>query len=283
MDRPIEIGLMHSFLESDAGKRSPTVLFFDSGVGGLVYLEDFARRNPNISTEYLADGAFFPYGERPPREVEERVPACFDALPKDAAPDIAVLACNTASVVALQRLRGVVSFPVVGVVPAVKPAAAHTKSGHIAILSTNRTANDPYTRDLVRRFARYSRVTALGLPRLVELADRALCTESSLIHEIRTEVLPVLPSSVDTVVLACTHFVRYRRSFQRVLGPYVTVVDSLDGVVRRIESLLDDRGLRSARVGEKTVQKPLFFSTAPIGRESACLENRFAYRQLRVP
>jgi len=282
---------MHSFPEQTTGDRSPRVVFFDSGVGGLVYLEAFAQRNPAVATDYIADTAFFPYGERDPREVEERVVACFSALPDDGKPDLAVLACNTASVVALARLRREVSYPVVGVVPAVKPAAARTRSGHLTILSTNRTANDPYTRDLVERFAQYYHVHAVGLPDLVDRAERAFCDESDLVQEIDRDVRPAIPGSVDTVVLACTHFVRYRRSFEQVFGERVAVVDSLDGVVRRIEYLLDrengapvdlppPKGAAGYASGEGRTR---FYSTVPLDASYPCLRNRYDLRSLRVP
>lgn len=265
-------------------------MFFDSGIGGLVYLESFARRNPDAITDYFADTAFFPFGERDPEEVEERVVQCFRALPREAQPDLAVLACNTASVVALERLRSEVAYPVVGVVPAVKPAAARTESGHLAILSTNRTANDPYTRDLVERFARYYRVHALGLPRLVESAERSFCSDTDLVDEIQQEVVPVLPNTVDTVVLACTHFVRYRRSFERALGDRISVVDSLDGVVRRIEYLLGREDAKPVEPPDVTVfpfgvrnrEQNRFYTTSSIDGWCSCISEYFTPYQVRV-
>ncbi len=262
-----------------------TVLFFDSGIGGFAYLREFAQRNRQVNTVYVADSEYFPYGDRSPIEVEERVALCFAALPHNIKIDVAVLACNTASVVALQRLRSEVDYPVVGVVPAVKPAAALTKTGHIAVLSTNRTAHDPYTRDLVRRFARYSRVTSLGLPNLVELAERSFCSDDSLIHEFREEVLPQVDASVDTVVLACTHFIRYRHTFERIFPSHVQVVDSLDGVVRRIEALLDGEAKaddRSRSQGSGDPPEPLVFLTGnrPLGLE--CLSGNANVQSLEV-
>lgn len=269
----------------------PRLVFFDSGIGGIAYLEAFSQRNPDVISDYIADTAFFPFGERDPEEVESRVLACFRAIPPEASPDLAVLACNTASVVALKKLRTVVDYPVVGVVPAVKPAAARTKSGHLAILSTNRTANDPYTRELVATFARYYQVHALGLPELVDRAERSFCDDTDLLEEIRGAVVPRIPASVDTVVLACTHFVRYRRSFERALGDRVTVVDSLDGVVRRIEHLL---GRSAAAPGEPPGAVPSpwerpgggrgrFYATASTDAVAACIRERFDIYPLAVP
>lgn len=274
------IVLMPSFPDDNSRDRIPTVLFFDSGVGGLAYLDGFFRHNPGVRTAYFADTAFFPYGERNPQQVEERVLRCFSSLPEEFRPDLAVLACNTASVVALSSLRNLVDYPIVGVVPAVKPAAALSRNGHIAILSTNRTANDPYTRDLVRRFARYSRVHAIGLPQLVERAEQEFCSGASLVQEIREAILPILPVSVDTVVLACTHFVRYRRSFERVLGTRAAVVDSLDGVIRRIESLLREAGF-DGRSDARDIL-PQFFCTAPLDSSFPCINERFDLQTIMV-
>jgi glutamate racemase len=153
-----------------------------------------------------------------------------------------VVACNTASVVALEALRKVVDVPVVGTVPAVKPAAAMTKTGHIAVLATNRTVHDPYTDDLVRQFARIVRVSRLGLPRLVGAAERYYCggDDDDIRRVISDEVAPRVDADVDTVVLACTHFVRFRSHFHAVLGTRIHVVDSLDGVTRRLLDVLSE-------------------------------------------
>ncbi len=212
------------------------ILFFDSGVGGLAYLEEFRRRAPGFQSVYLADTAAFPYGERDPEDVRRRVTALVQAMATRYPLRAAVIACNTASVVALDAVRQVVSFPVVGTVPAVKPAAAGTRSGHIAVLATRNTVADPYTDDLVDRFARVARVTRLGLPRLVTAAEEDLCAPDPdrISAIIREDVAGRLDPDVDTVVLACTHFVRYRNLFRQILGDGVDVVDSLDGVTRRL-------------------------------------------------
>jgi glutamate racemase len=235
------------------------VLFLDSGIGGRVYLQEFLRRHPSHCTAYLADDAWFPYGERSPHEVRRRVVELARAVADVHSLAAIVVACNTASVVSLPALRDAFSLPVVGTVPAVKPAAAHTRSGHIAILATNRTVRDPYTEELVQQFARLVEVTRLGLPRLVAVAERSeTLDDPELLSTIEDDVISALPATVDTVVLACTHFVRLRPVFERLLGPTVAVVDSLDGVVNRLEAVLpsvstEDHG---------TTCSPLWYSTA---------------------
>ena len=212
------------------------ILFFDSGIGGLSYLRAYRACCPHADTTYFADHAFLPYGERHPDEVRARVTGVVTALAAREPFRAVVLACNTASVVALAALRAVVSCPVVGTVPAVKPAAEVTQSGHIAILATNRTLRDAYTDELVDHFARFARVTRVGLPRLVEAAERYCSNRDDVAIDrlIATEVRPQIGAEVDVVVLACTHFVQFREHFARVLGAGVRVVDSLDGVTRRV-------------------------------------------------
>ena len=257
------------------------VLFFDSGVGGLAYLDAFHRLRPHYRCAYLADTAFFPYGEREPRTVEERVVSLITSVEKIHRPSVVVLACNTASVVALGALRTVTDTPVVGVVPAVKPAAEATVTGHIAVLATNRTVDDPYTEGLVRQFARYCRVTRLGLPRLVAAAENSPCgADGEEIEEvIRRDVGEHLASDVDTVVLACTHFVPYRRQFERALDGRVAVVDSLEGVTRRIGYLLDRRPAADRRVYETARDapsiRPTFFQTGDDTARLSCLQERY--------
>jgi glutamate racemase len=270
------------------------VLFLDSGVGGLVYLEMFRERMPHINCEYLADSAFFPYGDRHPDEVRHRVvhlvqtrlqlrnnkssPSRHGTNPDSCRPSAVVIACNTASVVALPALRR--QFPdiaFIGVVPAIKPAARATRSGHIAVFATNHTAVDPYTDGLVRQFARYCRVSRYGLPRVVQAAEDALCGDESPVRRvIREEMLSVFDPSIDTVVLACTHFVRYRNLFLEILGSSVQVIDSLEGVVNRTISVMSPPVSipRDGLSGTVTL-----YYTGPDGSRLRCLEDR--YRPLR--
>jgi glutamate racemase len=246
------------------------ILFFDSGIGGLAYLQELRRRQ-ELPSLYLADTGRFPYGERDPREVRTRVVQLVERVISEYSVEAAVIACNTASVVALEEVRNTVNIPVIGVVPAVKPAAEQTRSGHIAILSTNRTARDPYTDDLVARFARYCRVTRLGLPRLVTAAEESLCGPSfpSTEQIIREDVAGALDDDVDTVVLACTHFIGLRDEISGVLGPQRRIVDSLDGVTRRLLWTIQRKGITvSGAVGTL----PLFLTTAPPTAGTSCLD-----------
>jgi glutamate racemase len=221
------------------------MLFYDSGIGGLSYLEESVRRRPDVPVCYFADTAFFPYGERSPGEVRARVVSAIQDLLARFPIDAIVIACNTASVVALSSVREVIQLPVVGVVPAVKPAAQQTRTNHIAILSTNNTARDPYTDGLVREFAGVAEVTRIGAPRLVAAAESHICTEApgEIRRIVNEDIASRLDPRVDTVVLACTHFIRIRKEISTVLGSTRRIVDSLDGVVRRLHDIVDSEKL----------------------------------------
>ena len=231
------------------------ILFFDSGIGGLSYLYRFLEVRNDAAVVYLADTAFFPYGERPPEVVRNRVVSLIGHATRTYPIDAIVLACNTASVVALETVRRTTSVPVVGVVPAVKPAASATRTNHIAVLATSATARDPYTDDLIQRFAEVCEVSRIGLPRLVTAAEESMCsTPVPSVHTIvREDIAPVLDDRVDTVVLACTHFIHLRDVIGAVLGPGVRIVDSLEGVVNRLRWIIETEGIdagKGARHGD---------------------------------
>lgn len=189
----------------------------------------------------MADTGFFPYGPRNPDEVRDRVVRLFERILAHVTPSVVVVACNTASVVALAALRTRFELPFVGVVPAVKPAAAATRTGHIAVLSTARTAADPYTQELVDQFAARRRVTRIGLGSLVKAVEDEFCDpmRPQCRAIIQHEVVQALPDDADVVVLACTHFVHVRDLFETALAGRAVVLDSVDGVIRRAQSLLD--------------------------------------------
>ncbi len=215
------------------------VLFFDSGIGGLsVYLET-ARQNPGIRPLYLFDNLNFPYGIQPDEVVVGTVCALIKKFTETERVDLAVVACNTASTVALDRLRETVDIPVVGVVPAIKPAAGITRNGIIGLLATPATVRRPYTRNLIDEFAAGKRVLCIGSSELVEIAERkivGLPYDAKIIAHVleewrRGDARP------DTVVLGCTHFPHLRAEIQEAL-PGCALVDSGDAIARRVKSLL---------------------------------------------
>ena len=218
------------------------IVVLDSGVGGLPYLDAIRLRDPTRELLYVADSAGFPYGPKPPDVVQARVLALAAELERRWPVALFVIACNTASVIALQALRASVAAPCVGVVPAIKPAVGMTRSGRISLLSTDHTADSGYTTGLIDRFAAGVAVQRIGSPELVEYAEHALSDpRPHASHAIDAVVARIRGHRSDVVVLACTHFVVIKAELQAALGAGVTVLDSVDGVARRVADLLDDR------------------------------------------
>lgn len=230
------------------------IAVLDSGVGGLPYLDAIRTRNIGSDLVYVADSAGFPYGSKSPEVVQARVVGLAIEVQRRWPVQLFVIACNTASVIALEALRASVGVPCVGVVPAVKPAAAVTQTKRISLLSTDRTARSGYTTGLIDRFASQLSVQRLGAPDLVEYAEHALCaTRPRSDLPIRSAVTRIREHRSDVVVLACTHFVVIKAELQTALGPEVTVLDSVDGVARRVVSLLGDHSAAATSERSPTV------------------------------
>lgn len=217
---------------------APRVLIFDSGVGGLSVAACVHKKLPHASIVYLADNAAFPYGSQPESVVIERscglIVKALEQYPCDAI----VVACNTASTVALPHLRALTHVPVVGVVPAVKPAAACTQNRRIGILATPATVRRPYLDELIQEFASHCRVERLGHPGLVQWAEdlvRGLAVPQA---ELNSVLAGLRDADVDTVVLGCTHYPLLLDSLKLSLPQVKFWVDSGEAIARRVASLL---------------------------------------------
>ncbi|SQI43995.1 Glutamate racemase [Leminorella richardii] len=228
----------------------PTALVFDSGVGGLSVYREIRQLMPDLSVIYAFDNAGFPYGEKSESTIAQRVVAMVEAICRRHSIDIIVVACNTASVVALSALRERMSIPVVGVVPAVKPAARLTRNGVVGLLATNVTVNRPYTHDLIAQFAQDCRIELMGASRLVEMAEEKLHGGAIDTDELKAILSPWFTSSTqpDTIVLGCTHFPLLKEELAAVLPKGVVMVDSGAAIARRVKSLLEELG---AQWGER--------------------------------
>src|SRR3954463_13909754 len=189
---------------------SAPILFFDSGVGGLSVLGPTLELLPNAPIVYAADSAGFPYGKRTEAEIASRVPALLGRLVERYHPRLAVIACNTASTIALDHVRSALDLPVVGTVPAIKPAAEISKSRVIGVLGTEATVRQPYVDDLAAKFAPDCTLVRHGSPELVELAETKLAGEEVTVDAVKAAAQPMFDAApgnrIDTVVLACTHF-----------------------------------------------------------------------------
>lgn len=228
------------------------VLVFDSGVGGLSVFDAIAASKHELILDYAADNAWLPYGLKSDEDLRARVPALLSALAVQWAPDAVVVACNTASTIALEQVRAALSVPVVGVVPPIKPAAAQTKTGVIGLLATPATVRRKYTDDLIAQFAADKRVVRFGSSALVEAAEQKLRGETpdpSAITEAVEGLFGAAGSAdVDVVALACTHFPLLGSELAAAAPRPVTWLDSGEAIARRVASVLNaDPGETHAR------------------------------------
>ena len=219
----------------------PTVLVFDSGVGGLSVYDEVRQLLPDLHYLYAFDNAGFPYGEKSETFIVERVVAIVEAITQRYPLSLVIIACNTASTVSLPALRERFAFPVVGVVPAIKPAARLTRNGVVGLLATRATVRRPYTHELVSQFAGSCNIEMLGSAELVELAEAKLHGEEVALDEVRRIVQPWLRMAEppDTVVLGCTHFPLLREELQQVLPEGTRLIDSGAAIARRTVWLLE--------------------------------------------
>jgi glutamate racemase len=231
-----------------AGSDGP-ILFLDSGIGGLPYLELARRRLPGEEFVYLADTANFPYGEKSRARVIAAVVEAAGRGIQAFEPRAVVVACNTASVVALSALRERFGLPFVGTVPAIKPAALLSRNRRVGLLATRRTVQARYLKAMIRSFASGCKVVLVPASGVVDFVERCYFAASTEERRAIAEraVGVVRRRGVDVVVLACTHFLHLESDFRTALGEQVAVVDSRDGVARQLERILAAAGPRGDR------------------------------------
>jgi glutamate racemase len=227
---------------------------FDSGLGGLSVLGEIEGLRPDVEIAYVADDAAFPYGRLSDAALIARVETVMGRVIPEQNPDIVVIACSTASTLALPRLRAAYSeLPFVGVVPAIKPAALKSRSGLISVLATLGTVARDYTRALVREHAADCEVTLVGSGELAPIAERAMRGESVEDSEIARELQPCFVEKdgrrTDCVVLACTHFPLLIDALERLAPWPVAFIDPAPAIARRLASLLGPPTLASRGMG----------------------------------
>jgi glutamate racemase len=227
----------------------PTILVFDSGLGGLTVLREIVRARPDAHYIYVADDAFFPYGHHGEDEIIARVVPLIGELIAAHAPDLVVIACNTASTLVMSYLREQYKVPFVGTVPAIKPACASSKTKRVSVLGTRGTVKREYTRALIRDFAQGCDVTLVGSADLASLAESALSGEQVSDGAISAELEPCFvgdgendPDRTDTVVLACTHYPLLMDRLVRLAPWPVDWIDPAPAIARRASELLGPPG-----------------------------------------
>ena len=229
------------------------IAIFDSGVGGLSIYQEIVKKCPNSDYVFVSDNQAFPYGTKLESELEERVLSVVQSIEQRYKPDILVVACNTASTVALPSLRRKFDFHVVGVVPAIKPAAKLSASKVIGLLATPGTIARPYTQKLIDEFAQDCRVVKVGSSKLVEMAEQKMCGNTPIIDEIEQELTLFFKyKSLDCLVLACTHFPLLNNEIKSIFknkNDTLSLIDSGIAIANRVseicpnpkEQLSDDR------------------------------------------
>jgi glutamate racemase len=225
-----------------SGAAAPVILAADSGLGGLTIVAEIRMALPQARLAYLCDNAFFPYGTRPDAELLAHFLDVMNRAIARVQPDLIVTACNTISTICLPQLRAATSIPVVGVVPAVKPAAQQSKRKIIGLLATPATVNRPYTDDLIQRYAAACTVLRIGSAELVEMAEAKLLGQVVDRDRLARILAPFFDkpaaSRPDVVVLACTHFPLLRAELEAAGPADVAWIDSGAAVARRVVDVL---------------------------------------------
>lgn len=220
----------------------PTILVFDSGLGGLTVYREIVKARPAANYVYVADDAFFPYGHHSEDAIVGRVVPLIGDLIDEHQPAIIVVACNTASTLVLPQLRATYSVPFVGTVPAIKPACAASKTRRVSVLGTRGTVKREYTQGLIRDFAAGCEVTLVGAAELASIAEAALRDEPVSDADVAREIAPCFvddgAARTDTIVLACTHYPLLLDRMVRLAPWPVDWIDPAPAIARRTADLM---------------------------------------------
>ena len=258
---------------------APTILTFDSGIGGLSVLGAAREQLPQPRFVYIADDAAFPYGNWEEAALRDHIVALMGQLIAEHQPAAVVVACNTASTLVLPPLRERFAVPFVGTVPAIKPAAEQTQTGVIAVLATPGTMKRDYTRGLIQSFGQSCHVRLVGAPELARLAEQRMRGEPADKNSIREQIAPCFVeldgNRTDIVVLACTHYPFLTDIFAELAPWPVTWLDPAPAIARRLVALLEGRAVE--RGGENVA---LFTSGQPA---PGPLVRLFAEHGLKAP
>jgi glutamate racemase len=236
-----------------------SILVFDSGVGGLSVLVHIRLALPQASIVYAADNAGFPYGTKSEAEIAARVPALLGRLVERYRPRLIVIACNTASTIALAHVRSALDLPVVGTVPAIKPAAFASKSRVIGVLGTLATVRQAYVDRLVAEFASDCTVIRHGSAKLVDIAEaklRGISPDPLQMQNIMAQMFDQPGGDrIDVITLSCTHFPLIAEDIAAASPIGITLVDSGAGIARRTAFLTQGQEWRASPTGRAVFTK----------------------------
>jgi glutamate racemase len=240
--------------------KPPRVLVFDSGTGGLTVANALRQHLPDAHLIYCADNAAFPYGAWKEPDLIQRIVLVMGQLIELVQPDVVVIACNTASTIAMIPVRRAYALPFVGTVPAIKPAAAMTKTGIIGVLATPGTVSREYTHNLVETYASHCTVLLHGAKNLARIAEEKLMGQPTDPHAVLAEIAPAFHQledrRTDVVVLGCTHYPLLLEEMRAVAPWEVTYIDPAPAIARRTGDVLGDMMLKEqgkSDVGRNTV------------------------------
>jgi glutamate racemase len=221
------------------------IVFFDSGVGGLPYLKLALQRLPLENYIYIADRKNYPYGHRTAAEIRKIVIEAVAKIIAHFNPKLITIACNTASVVALEALRKTFKLPFVGVVPAIKPAAKLTRNGRVGVLATEQTLNNEYIARLIKNFAAGCNIILIAANELRDIIEERFfyISQEKKRSVVKKAVDDAKAAKVDALVLACTHFLHVESEFQELLDNSIRLVDSRNGVISQLERVLKNNNL----------------------------------------
>jgi glutamate racemase len=240
------------------------VAFLDSGIGGIPYAHFFHLRNRKEKLLYIADRANFPYGPRSKENVIALAKSLVKKLLSLYNPKVLVVACNAISVSALKAIREEFSaLPIVGTVPAIKPAAEKSFKRRIGVIGTQRAIDDPYIKDLAAKYGADCSIIGEAAPELVEFVERSWIAagKTERFETARFWAEKFLAKGADVLVLACTHFLLLKDEFVSAGGNDLKIFDSLDGVIKRLESILDEDDGSLRRFTEKDAGEPSMLLT----------------------
>lgn len=255
------------------------VLVFDSGIGGLTVAEEIAGLAPGLTVDYAADTGFFPYGDKSDDALRARLPVVARALVAAASPDVFIIACNTASTLGLSDVRKALNIPVVGTVPAIKPAAQQSASGHVGLLATPGTIRRAYTDRLIAEFAADTVIRKHGSIELVKLAEAFAAGQTVSRNAVAAAQAPLFNGPdgdlIDTIVLACTHFPLLRAMLEETAPRPVRYIDSGEAIARQTLRVLDPGTGAGA-----AASKAAYITSDPAGEAGTVnVLQRFGYRR----
>lgn len=251
---------------------------FDSGLGGLSVTKEIRKRLPNEDLIYFADSAYCPYGIRSPEEIRARSELMVRGL-IDAGAKVVVVACNTASAMAVFSLREVFpDVPLIGLEPAVKPAVAITRTGKVGVLATPRTVAGERLQWLIETYAGGIEVRRVAATGLVELVEQGIVEGPEVDATLRPLLDPMMEVGVDMVVLGCTHYPFLRDAIQRYVGPEVGVIDSGEAIARRLDVVLSERSLHR----ESPDRGAVTFATSGVSNDVEAIATRLLGEPIAV-